>query len=679
MRDGLDRLLRPRSIALLGASASPHKFGGRPLAALRRFGFGGELFVVNPNHDEILGVRCLRAAAELPHGVDLAVCLLPAERALPAIETCAERGVGAVAVFSGGFSEAGAEGLRREAELLRLAREAGMRVLGPNCPGFANLIDGIVCSASAYATRETMVAGQLSFVFQSGAVAGIVCDRAFDAGIGVAFSICAGNEADVTVAELVRFLVREGSSRGIGLFLEGVGGGESLVSALREARRAGLGLACLKVGRSPRAREIAASHTAAIVGSDEAFDALCASVGILRAADYAELLELTALAASRPWTGRRVAVVGASGGMNAVLADAADAEGLQLPPLSSATVARLAELTPDFGAAANPVDISSLLLIEPGHLGAAVEVVAEDPAIDGVVVAVGDHPPELSERLAAAVLAASARITKPLVVQWSAGSLSAPGFQALGRGGVPVLAEPGRCLRGLAAAIAARRARASTRSVEPARPERVDWAESDAKRLLAAIGIPSPPRPAPGEEAVVKADCVGVAHKTELGAVSIGVAAEDVEQVRTEVVQAAEAALGADRVRGALVEARVRPIAELVLSVHRDPQLGAIVTIGAGGELVEIAADAVSRLAPVDEEEADAMVGELRAHRLLEGFRGRPRGDRAALARAVAALSALGASWGDALGMIEVNPLAVLERGVAALDVVIEVNREVLQ
>ena len=355
-RTGLDRLFAPRSIALVGASSDPGKFGGRPLAALLRHGYDGDLVAVNPSRDEIQGVACLPTPADLPQGIDLAVVLLPAEAVIGAVRTCIERGVGAVAVFSGGFRETGPEGAARERELARVAMEGGIRLLGPNCPGFVNNRAHTACSSSAFATREQMFPGPISFVLGSGAVAGILCDRAFDRGIGVGAAICTGNGLDVDVPDVVRHLAGDGETRAIGLFLEGVGEGTDLMEALQEARELEVGVAVLKVGRTAAGKSVVASHTAALVGSDQAFDAMCASLGVVRVDDYDDLLETTHLLATVPRPGRRLAVAGASGGMNAALADAAEANGLALPRLAAETAARLGEVVPDFGAAMNPVE-----------------------------------------------------------------------------------------------------------------------------------------------------------------------------------------------------------------------------------------------------------------------------------------------------------------------------------
>ena len=686
-RTGLDRLLAPRSIALIGASGDPLKFGGRPLAALLRHGYDGELVAVNPARDEIQGVPCLPTPSDLPEGIDLAVVLLPAEAVIAAVRGCIDRDVGAVAVFSGGFRETGPEGAARERELARVAGEGGIRLLGPNCPGFVSMRARTACSSSAFATREAMFPGPVSFVLGSGAVAGILCDRAFDRGIGVGTAVCTGNALDVDVPDVVRHLAHDGETRAIGLFLEGVGEGTGLMEALREAREREVAVAALKVGHTAAGRSVVASHTAALVGSDQAFDAMCASVGVVRVDDYDDLLETTHLLATVPRPGRRLAVAGASGGMNAALADAAEANGVSLPRLAPATVAGLGEVVPDFGAAMNPVDISSAVMADPGGLGRALGVLAGDPGVDGVVVVIGDHPPRLSELLADGIAAAAHGVDGGVVAQWSAGSLSEPGMTRLNRAGIPVFESPERCMRAIARAMRADGAPmppggGPADGTLPTGP----LSESEAKAVLEGWGVPSPRRvlrrgPVGVQEAVaaaglgatvvVKADCVGAVHKADAGALRVGVPAAEAGRVGAEVWEAARAAFGAERVRGVLVEELVEPVAELMVSVHRDPHVGPVVTLGAGGSLVELMGDAVSRLAPVDAGEAERMLDDLRLAPLLEGHRGRPAADRGALARAVAAVSRLGPLLGAGVELVEVNPLAALAEGVRALDAVV--------
>jgi acetate---CoA ligase (ADP-forming) len=687
---GLEPLLAPRSIALIGASADRRKFGGRPLAALRRHGYGGALHVVNPRHDEIDGVPCVASVEDLPEGVDLAAVLLPAEGALDALEACADRGVRSAALFAGGFGETGPAGARLQGRLGELAARSGMRLLGPNCPGFVNVRAAVACSASAYAQRD-LFPGRIAFVSQSGGVAGLVADRALSRGVGVNAVVCSGNEADVDTAELLGWLADDPHTDAVGLFLEGLGRDRRLREAAEAARRRGLGIAALKVGRSDAARRIVASHTAAVVGDDGAFDALCASLGVIRARDYDDLLEATQLLAAAPRAGRRVALAGSSGGMNTLLADAGAGHAIDLPQLRPDTLERIEAIAPDFGSAGNPVDISSAVLLEPERLGAALEALGADPGVETVVMVIGDHPPELSERFADILAEAAARTEAPVVVQWSAGELSRPGIARAGRHGLPVVTEPSRCawLLDAVARAADRPSRRLEARPAPSLNGEAPISEAEAKSVLeAAGGVGLPRRRTPedagaagaavrelGGVAVVKADCVGSVHKTDVGAIRVGVGPEDAAGAAAAVLDSARAGFGDERVRGLLVEELVEPVAELMVSVGVDPHAGPLVTVGAGGELVELLSDTVSRLAPVDADEALAMLDELRCAPWLDGFRGRPAADRAALAALIVRVSELGVAWEERLELLELNPVGALASGAVALDAVMELRR----
>ncbi len=727
----LDPLLRPRSIALIGASSDEAKFGGRPLAALLRFGYGGRLHAVNPHRSEIKGIPCAKSVEDLPEGLDLAVIALPADAAIEALHSCALRGFRAACLLSGGFSEAGTEGAGRQRRLLQILKGSQMRLLGPNTPGFVNVRDRVACSASAFTQREEMFPGKIAFAVQSGAVAGILVDRAMDRGIGVNLVVCTGNEVDVGVAEVVALAAEDEQTRAIGLFLEGLGGDRRLAEALRAARERGLGIAVMKAGRSEQGRRIVASHTANIVGSEGSFNALCKSLGIVRAYGYDDLIEATQLLATTKGAGRRVAVVGSSGGMNTLLADAAGDRGIELPTLSEQTVAKIAQLTPDFGSASNPVDISSVILVEPERMGQALSHLSEDESIETVIVAIGDHPPALSSRFASILTDSAQKAKTPILVQWSAGPLSFGGIAALGRASLPVLTEPERLMWALDATTLAndrprapQRAGATMNICDAAKAiagatttttqvaaaaagaqERANAAEgaesgvqqgpdqargiseSEAKGLLAAVGIRVPRGALLGEHddvgalvaelggtAVLKADCIGPVHKSELGAVALGVSAAEAEAVAERVRSAAVQALGAERVLGVLAEEMVEPIAELIVSVNDDPQVGPVITVGLGGQLVEVLADTSSRLAPVDEAEALAMLGELKGAAILKGVRGRPAADTRAGARLISAISRLAIDSSPHLQLLECNPVALLEDGALVLDAVIELR-----
>ena len=684
-------LFAPTSIALVGASSDPAKFGGRPLAALRRHGFEGPITVVNRHGGSFDGAACVSSIEDLPDCVDLAAILVPAEGVIEAFQACVARGVRAVAVFSGGFRELGPDGVERQARLRQLCTDSGVRLLGPNSPGFVNVHGAVACSASGFGTQPVITRGPVAFVSQSGGIAGILADRAIERGIGLSAVVATGNEADVDAADVVEWLVEEGHTRAVGLFLEGFGQGHRFAESLAAARRAGLRLAVLRAGGSRQARNVIASHTGAIVASEAGFDAICRSIGVLQAGDYQELLEMTHLLATVGGGSRRAVVVGFSGGMNALLADAAAAHGVELPSLQASTVEAMATVTPDFGSAANPADMSSVILTEPERLGRAVEIVAGDPAAGVVVVAVGDHPPALSERLARIVVGVRDTAGVPVVVQWSAGPLSGSGMALAAAGGLPVVTEPGRCMAMLAASAEAE-AGAGSRRPPPCRWDHPGpglaptggWTEHDVKGLLQAHGVRTPrrvlladPADAPravaafGGRAVVKANCTGAVHKSDMGAVIVGVDAGQAEHAARTVLDAARGHLRPEQVHGVLVEELVRPVAELIVAATVDEHAGPLISVGSGGILVELVADTVTRLAPVGTDDALDMVRGLRAARLLEGFRGGPRGDTTALATMVARVSELAEAWAGQLTLVELNPVAVLEEGAVVLDAVL--------
>jgi acetate---CoA ligase (ADP-forming) len=682
---GLDRLFAPRSVAVIGASADPRKFGGRPLAALQRWGFDGELLAVNPGRDEVMGVRAVPTVADLPRGMDLAVVVVPADAAVLAVEQAIEREIGAIALMTGGFAESGEEGRRRDARVRELITRAGVPLLGPNCPGFINLHAAVAASSSAFAQREEMFPGPVSLVSQSGAIAGILADRAFDRGIGLGHIICTGNEMALAAPEALIWLSEQPQPRCVALYLEGFDA--RLVEALRVVRRRGTKVAVIKAGSTAAGARVVASHTAAIAGADDAFEAACLSLGVARAHNFDDLLEFAQLLACARPRGPRLGVAGISGGMNSLLVDAASELGMTVPELGAETILSLGGVVPDFGSTENPIDIASAVLSNPGAIGHVLALLDGDPAIDVPVATINDHPPELAHALADGIIDRSGAMASPPVVQWSAGPMSLGGIRALGRAGVAVISEPDRCAAALAAAL-----RSLDVPHEVATPNGLPPAptgplsEWELKAALAAAGLPIPQArliadPLDAEQAVrdvgglaaVKADCVGVVHKTEAAAIRLGVRPDTAVADARAVLDSARAAFGESAVRGILVERQLEPLAELLVSVRDDPQAGPVLTVALGGTLVEVLGDASSRLAPIDATGARALLDELRGAPLLGAFRGRPAADLDALADAVARVSALGAAWAPRVSILELNPVAALAQGAAVLDAIAEV------
>ena len=686
----LDALLAPRSIVLLGASSDERKFSGRQVRALKRHGFAGDLWIVNPRRNEIQGVPCVPTVDDLPDGIDLAVAMIGADASVDALEACGRRGIKGAVVMAGGFAESGPEGLARQQRLDAIAATYGMRYLGPNTPGFVNVDARVAVSASAWAQRDDLPSGPISIVTQSGAIGGVLADRVLGLGVGLRSVIFTGNEANVGVADALDWLVRDAGTTVAMLFLEGLGRDTRVVRALERARRAGLGVVVAKAGASEAGRLTIESHTGNVVGDDGAFDAMCASLGIVRARDYAELVEGAQLLARRPRLGRRLAVVGSSGGMNGLFADAAATLGMTLPDLSDETVAKIATLTPEFGSSLNPVDISSVMLVEPERLGRAVEFLGEDPRIDTVVVPMNGHPADLSERIARTLLDGAEKAAVPVIVQWSAGPQSTAGIVAAAAGGLPVITEPGRCAWALDQVLrAAERTLARPAADVTVPAPTATPTESQAKALLSEIGVAVPERrvlaspdeaaaavAALGGRAVVKADCVGAVHKSDVGALRLGVTEGEAAAAAEAVLTAARASFGDHVATGVLIERQAAPGFELVVAGHVDSQVGPVITVGAGGTLVEILRDTCSRLAPVDAAEAAQMLAGLRVAPLLAGHRGAAPVDRDALAGLVSRVSHAITAWQGDVALIELNPVVATPDGAVALDAVITLTKE---
>lgn len=684
--------LAPRSVAILGASSDPARITGRPLAHLRARGYAGAIYPVNPSRSEIDGLPCYPDAAALPEAADLALILVPAAAVEAALESCARRGIGAAVVFSSGFGEAGQAGRAAESRLAQIAAGSGMRLLGPNCLGVVSPRSRLVLSFGGAFERLALEPGPVGLVSQSGALGGTILALAESRGVAASALFTTGNEADLTAAEVLDALVDDAETRFIGLFLEGARDGARFRRAIERAREASKPVVVLKVGRSREGARAAASHTGSLVGSDRVFDAVLRRAGAVRVDDLEELVETLRLLSRgcRP-RAPSVGIVTPSGGQAGLLADRARAHGLLLPEPEPRTVEALRRALPEFGAAQNPLDVTGMVINQPLLFNQAVEAFAADARFGAVVLGLNHVPAEralaFAERIGPVCRASAA----PIVAVWSTTDENAAAIARLEESGASVcrgshlalavlrrlagLADPPPAGRGLSpdpARAAALREDLRARRRTGART----LGEHDSARLLARYGIRTAPARLVGSGAearqaaeeigfpvVVKVASPDLAHKTEAGAVRLGLdSPAAVERARAEVLAAvAERAPGA-RVDGVLVQRMVSGV-ELLAGVSRDPQFGPVVTVGLGGIWVEALADTTLRSVPLTDAEAAAMLGELRGARLLEGWRGSPPADVGAVVEVLLGLSLLAEEAGAAVESVDVNPLVVGARG----------------
>jgi acyl-CoA synthetase (NDP forming) len=677
--NALGRLLHPRSVAIVGASADPEKLTGRPVAYLQKHGFAGEIYPINPRYGTIAGLTCYPDVKSLPRPPDVGLVLLGAEMAADAVRQLAAAGTAAAVVLASGFAEAGPGGHARQ-EALRAAAGA-MRVLGPNTIGLVNLTDRITLSASGALEIAEFQAGNIAVISQSGGILGSLLSRAAGRGIGLSKLIATGNEADIEAADCIEALIDDPATSTIALYLEGLRNPGRFRAVAERAAAAGKPLVVFKVGRSESGARSAVSHTGALAGSDRIYDALFRQVGAVRAATFSDLLDIPmALAARRAPGGRRVAIVTSTGGAATLVADACGLAGLDLPPPDPATAERLVGLNiRDAVLDRNPIDVT-LAGVRPELFRQVIDALSASPSYDAVIMIVGSSGLARPDIVAGPVIEALPRLTKPLLVYVSP---DAPNIiKHLNSHGVPAFAAPESCAVALAAMLPTRAGpgpavppAASPRVVTgdlPSAPGPLNEAES--KRLFERFGIASvreffAPTPDAAADAarkldgpvVVKILSRAVAHKSEIGGVAVGVAPDQVAG-RCRAMGAAAAAAGAP-IEGFLVQEQIRGGVEMILGFHRDPQLGPAILLGLGGIATELFDDTAIRLLPLGHDTAAAMIGELKSAALLRGFRGRPKADVAALAEAILAFQAMIAALGDRLGEAEINPLFVLPEG----------------
>jgi acyl-CoA synthetase (NDP forming) len=678
--NAIARLMRPRSVAVIGASADPEKTAGRPVAYLKKHGFAGAIYPVNPRVDRIEGLPCYPDVASLPQAPDVGIVLLGPERAEKAIRDLASRGTAAAIVLAGGYAEAGDDGMRRQQALKDAA--GTMRLLGPNTIGLVNLNDQITLSASGALELDDLPAGRVAVVSQSGGILGSLLSRAAARGIGFSKLVSTSNEADLEIADFVDYLADDPDTAVIAMYLETLRNPRAFVAAADRARRAGKALVAFKVGRSAAGAAAAVSHTGAMAGSDRMYDALFARAGVLRAGAFADLLDIpAALASGRRLRGRRVAILTSTGGAGTLVADSLGMAGFEAPAPDAATAAALRALQRNDQAVLdrNPIDVT-LAGLQPDLLSGAIATLLASPSYDALVVVVGSSALAMPELMADAIQASLPAADKPLIAYVSPHAPQVA--RLLGIRGVPAMTAPEACTAALAALLhqegaAADRAPAAL-PLDLASLPTGTLDEHDSKRLFALAGIPatrevvvrdadgaSTAAAAFGQPVVLKLLSRTVTHKSEAGGVAVGVPPQEVRD-RLAGMHASVAAATGNQPEAWLVQEQVTGGVEMILGLHRDP-LGTAILLGMGGVAAEVFADSALTLLPSDggltPREALDMVRSLKTWPLLDGFRGRPKADVAALVEAIVAFSRLAAALADRLVTAEINPLFVLPEG----------------
>jgi acyl-CoA synthetase (NDP forming) len=674
-------LLKPRSVALVGASADPRKTSGLPVHFLLKHGFKGAIYPINPRVSDIGGLPCYPDVQALPAPPDVGMVLVGADRAVQAVGDLAKAGAKAAIVLSSGFAESGEDGRRRQHALLDAA--GSMRILGPNTIGLVNVTDGITLSASGALAMDGFRQGNVSVVSQSGGILGALLSRASARGLGLSKLISTSNEADLDVADFLAHLAGDRTTQVVALYLETIRSPEKFADAVRLMRRQGKHVVAMKVGRSEAGMRAAVSHTGAMAGSDQVYDAFFQRLGVTRAQTFSDLLDIpAALATQPPLRGRRIAVLTSTGGAGTLVADSLGAAGFEVPRPDEATQSELKAILPnaDIAFDRNPIDVT-LAGLQGEVLTRIIAALCRCPTYDGLAVVVGSSGVGQPDLIANAIAAAGPIRDKPVFAYVSPHAPQAA--SRLTELGIPAFSEPERVASAMHALLDAattplQREDHGTGSIDTLAGAKGSLDEAQAKALFSHFGISSVREvivSTPGEAeaaarqfgaaVVIKILSGAITHKSEVGGVAVAVpldlVANRLGQMQMDVATATGQSI--DRF---LVQEMVSGGVEIILGLRRDP-LGSAILLGMGGITAELIKDTTLRfLSPgerLTEAEALAMIDELKTAPLLKGYRGRPKADVPALAMAIVQFSHLVQSLGPRLVEAEINPLFVLAEG----------------
>jgi acetate---CoA ligase (ADP-forming) len=698
----LNLFFEPGSVAVIGASTNPAKLGYSVLENLVKGGFAavGKVYPINPGAGEILGQKAYASVLDVPGPVDLAVIVIPYPIVPDALRECGKKGIPAVIVISAGFREAGEEGLERELELIEIAREYKMRLIGPNCLGVIDTFTPLNASFAA----GTPPKGPMAFMSQSGALGTAVLDIALAGRLGLSKFASLGNKADVSEIDLLRAWADDETTKAILIYNEGLPNGAEFIDVAREVTRK-KPVVAIKSGVTQAGSRAVSSHTGSLAGSEQAYQAAFRQAGVIRAESMEALFDTAlALAYQPPLKGDQIAILTNAGGPGILATDALERSGLSLARFEYETIHALEQYLPDAASAANPVDVLGDALSDRYRF--ALEKVIADPNVDGVLVLATPQAMTEIAKTAQAVVDLARLTEKPVLGCFMGEARMNEGIRILTEQGVPNYPYPERAATAFRAMSDYQRIRARpdpeyahfevdkdevARIFERVQGEgRNTIGDFEAKDILTAYGFPIPQSEvAPTPEAAVEiAQRIGypvvlkiaspdILHKTDVGGVKVGLRnAEEVRDAFELMTYRTLRYLPEARLLGCLVQEMVPSGGiEVLVGMNRDPQFGPLVTFGLGGIYVETLKDVTFRIAPFSKRDAWQMLSEIRAHALLDGVRGQPPADKEALVDALLRIGQLVQDFPQ-ITELDINPLIVYpeQRGAIAIDMRLVLN-----
>jgi acetyltransferase len=686
----LESFFEPRSVAVIGASREEGKVGHDVLKNLIQYKFAGGIYPVNPKAEEILGLPCFPSVKAIPGDVDLAVVVIPAKYTLAAVQECAEKGVPALIIITAGFKEVGREGAEMERKIVEIARRNNMRIIGPNCLGIINTLRNLNASFAAGMPAK----GDIAFLSQSGAFGTAVLDWAIGEQIGFSKFISVGNKADVDETSLLEALGADQETGVVLGYVESIQDGEKFMRVAKDVCRR-KPVILFKSGMSAAGAKAASSHTGALAGSDNAYAAAFKQTGVLRAEEVVDMFDWgLAFSYQKSIAGPNIVLVTNAGGPGIIATDAVERSMLRMASLSKDTVEALRKVLPPSANFYNPVDV--LGDAKADRYEQALRISLADPHVDGAIVILTPQTSTEAIPTAQVIARAAAECGKPILAVFMGGPRVVEGFRYLMDHRVPTYPFPERAVAAMDAMYRQRLWAGAPRSDTPrfqadkkkvrqmldnARATgRNELGEQEAREVITAYGFRVPrshlarnARQAVeiakeiGFPVVMKISSPDILHKSDVGGVKVGLADEqDVENTFRTMMESVRRRMPEAQIDGTLVQEMVKGGRECIIGMTRDPQFGPMIMFGLGGIYVEVLKDVAFRIAPITRADAEALVREIRAIKLLRGVRGQPPADMDAIVDGLLRLSQLVTDFPEIVEL-DMNPFAVFAKGEGAV------------
>ncbi|AXF55210.1 acetate--CoA ligase family protein [Salicibibacter kimchii] len=698
-KEAIERLLNPGSIAIVGVSQDFTSISGKPMKNLIRHQFEGQIYPVNPKYEEIEGFTCYSSLLDIPGDVDVALIAVSSKRMMQILSECEQKQVRSVILFGSGFAETGAEGEQLQEEVLEKAKKARITILGPNCIGLLNVKKSIPLGFStSFETEEGFLSGNVGFASQSGALGFSLFGLAQEENIGFSHVINTGNQMDIHTLDCIDYMLEDEGTEVVAGYLEGIPDGEMLIRLAKRAKALKKPLIMLKAGRSEIGRKAAMSHTASLTGSDETFQAIAKQYGLVVANDVDDMIDLMKVFSRGKQTkGNRVVTISNSGAAGIAMADYSESLGLELTRLPKETQTKVEDIIPPYGSALNPIDITAQALKEQHILTDTLEALINEDQVDVIVVQT-TFGGELGRNICEKIVEMDKTTEKPIVVTITGTKeITGAGRTILEKASVPVYKTSYKTM------LAIKHLEDFSRFCRSHEPDQLEhpnvqveenkdlsgiWTEVRVKKELSSLGIRIPQgtlikdrehlqevKTSVPYPVVCKGISKDVLHKTDAGSVKVNIKdAVELEDAYESIVSSIHAYNPDADVDGVLAEEMIQDESvEMFIGVKEDPQFGPLIVCGLGGIFVEVLKDISIRRAPINDNEASAMLKELKGYPLLEGVRGGTRRDIQALTDALVRISQFASAHSGRIQEMDINPLWVFEegKGVAALDGII--------